>query len=395
MKLESNFEQLWINNKSFLRRFIISLTHDIDMADDLLQETYIKAKQGIAGYKGGDFKAWLTAIAKNQFYSQIRKPVFNREILSSSTLFDSADNQTGDTVVSLEIHRALSGLSQTLRTTLMLKYYQGFTYEEIACELKCPIGTVKRRVNLAIGKLRQTLGHIVEDAQKLRCTQITGSLVLDYISNRLSQIDMMNVKAHLNGCSFCQDIIDSTKGTLMTVNDIDYNYRLNRIIEVDTHDIRAVYVLASYTNNTETPISTHIHKCGIYNILDYVIVDGKEADFDPPVHIRGTCHGYTVHLPEPLQPGKHVDILSVGHTLPDLCTVPDEHGIWTLGPGGIRADQNLLSTIAVRLPESAILEDVIPKTFTIRKSYGITLTWKNHLLKGEDFEFLVKYRLQS
>lgn len=64
---------MWESHRDFIRRLLIGHTHNIDLADDLLNETYLKASSGISGYRGGDARAWLSVIAKNTFYSYLRQ----------------------------------------------------------------------------------------------------------------------------------------------------------------------------------------------------------------------------------------------------------------------------------------------------------------------------------
>ena len=63
----------WEEHKTALRRLLIAWTRDIDVADDLLQGTYLRAQAGRHTYRGGDLHAWLTTIAKNVCYSHYRK----------------------------------------------------------------------------------------------------------------------------------------------------------------------------------------------------------------------------------------------------------------------------------------------------------------------------------
>jgi len=74
--MENDLERMWETSREYVRRLLISLTRDIDLADDMLQETYLRARDGFAGYRGGDGRAWLTAIAKNVFYTHARRKYF-------------------------------------------------------------------------------------------------------------------------------------------------------------------------------------------------------------------------------------------------------------------------------------------------------------------------------
>ena len=68
-----SLETIWERHNSYVRRFLVRLAGDVDLADDLLQETYLRARSGLSAYRGGDAKAWLAAIARNVFYAHARR----------------------------------------------------------------------------------------------------------------------------------------------------------------------------------------------------------------------------------------------------------------------------------------------------------------------------------
>jgi DNA-directed RNA polymerase specialized sigma24 family protein len=67
-----DFEQQWDCNGKRLRGLLVYLVKDIDLADDLLQETYLRAGRKIETYRGGDFGAWLAAIARSTALAHLR-----------------------------------------------------------------------------------------------------------------------------------------------------------------------------------------------------------------------------------------------------------------------------------------------------------------------------------
>lgn len=72
-------ERMWTAHRAFLRRLLISMTRDIDLAEDLLQDTYVRARTGFSGYHSGDSRAWLSAIAKSAFLTYARRMHYSRE----------------------------------------------------------------------------------------------------------------------------------------------------------------------------------------------------------------------------------------------------------------------------------------------------------------------------
>lgn len=142
-----------------LRAFAISLAGDADRADDLVQETLVKAWSASASFKEGtSLRAWLFTILRNVFFSQYRKR--RREVqdvdgLAAGRLVTAP---TQDLHVDLgDFRAALDRLPPDQREALILVGASGFSYEEAAEICGCAIGTVKSRVNRARGRLLELL----------------------------------------------------------------------------------------------------------------------------------------------------------------------------------------------------------------------------------------------
>ena len=149
----------------FLRAFARSLTGNPEAADDLAQETLVKAWQNRSSFiPGTNLKAWLFTILRNQFYSDRRRAwrqaPWDQEAAeaipgASGGQFHAAD--LSDTV------RALGRLSDEQREALILVGAGGFSYEDAAAICKCAIGTVKSRV----ARARKTLIDILDGGERL------------------------------------------------------------------------------------------------------------------------------------------------------------------------------------------------------------------------------------
>ncbi len=143
-----------------LRAFARSLCGNPDQADDLVQETLIKAWKNQASFaEGSNLKAWLFTILRNTFLSERRKR--KREV----------EDQDGVMAAQLSVHGAQSGhmdmidfrkafatLPEEQREALVLIGAEGFSYEEAALMCGCAVGTIKSRVNRARVKLCEILG---------------------------------------------------------------------------------------------------------------------------------------------------------------------------------------------------------------------------------------------
>jgi RNA polymerase sigma-70 factor (ECF subfamily) len=148
-----------------LRAFAISLTGKIDRADDLVQETLLRAWGHIDSFEPGtNMTAWLFTILRNLFRSEYRKR--RREV-------EDANGNYADRLVSLpeqsghielgEFRSALAALPADQREALVLVGASGFSYEEAAQICGCAVGTIKSRVNRARVRLAEMLS--IEDAQ--------------------------------------------------------------------------------------------------------------------------------------------------------------------------------------------------------------------------------------
>jgi RNA polymerase sigma-70 factor (ECF subfamily) len=143
-----------------MRAFAISLCGDVDRADDLVQETLVKAWKNIASFEEGtNLKAWLFTILRNTFFSQIRKR--RREVSIDDTAIELRlsvhPEQQGFSDLT-DFKKALLQLSDDQREALILVGAEGFSYEEAAEIAGCAIGTVKSRVNRARTRMSELLG---------------------------------------------------------------------------------------------------------------------------------------------------------------------------------------------------------------------------------------------
>lgn len=153
----------------FLRAFARSLCGNADMADDLAQETLVKAWQSRATFTPGtNLKAWLFTILRNQFYSDRRRTWRQApwdqdaaENIAGASNEQSWSAELSDTV------RALSVLSDEQREALILVGAGGFSYEDAAAICNCAVGTVKSRV----ARARKSLISILEGEEALPTAQ--------------------------------------------------------------------------------------------------------------------------------------------------------------------------------------------------------------------------------
>lgn len=142
-----------------LRAFALSLVRNGSAADDLVQETILKAWSGFDKFTPGtNLRAWLFTILRNGFYSDLRK--HRREVQDSEGQFAARLSQKPDHDSSLamrDFQRGFELLIDEQREALVLVGALGFSYEEAALTIGCAVGTVKSRVNRGRKRLAEVL----------------------------------------------------------------------------------------------------------------------------------------------------------------------------------------------------------------------------------------------
>lgn len=135
---------------------------DEALADDLAQETFIKAFQAIGGYKAdAKFSSWLYRIAYNQLANHFRL-ARNREITGiEATVISAAERSVSGEFSQQELHKDLARAMQQLpsqqRMVLHLYLYRQLTHQEICTIMQIPLGTVKTNITRGRAKLRELL----------------------------------------------------------------------------------------------------------------------------------------------------------------------------------------------------------------------------------------------
>ena len=142
-----------------LRAFAVSLCGDMERADDLVQETLLKAWDHLESFQEGtNLRAWLFTILRNAYFSQHRK--LRREVDDPNDIHVNSlavrPEQYGHLDL-IDFRTALGGLPPDQREALLLVGAEGFSYEEAAQICGCAVGTIKSRVNRARTRLTDVL----------------------------------------------------------------------------------------------------------------------------------------------------------------------------------------------------------------------------------------------
>jgi RNA polymerase sigma-70 factor (ECF subfamily) len=172
-KTESNGgEHAILENLGALYGFAMSLTRNPTDAEDLVQEACLRAIKGLSenGIKS-DPKVWLFTILRNVWINEWRRRVNGPEFIClgknrvegdpPKDWSDEAGERPEDccerNIASGQIRLAISDLPEVFREVVVLRYFEGFSYRQIATILGCPAGTVMSRLNRARAELRSKL----------------------------------------------------------------------------------------------------------------------------------------------------------------------------------------------------------------------------------------------
>jgi RNA polymerase sigma-70 factor (ECF subfamily) len=156
----------------------LRLTRNPSDAEDLVQEAYLRAYRGFAGFEEGtNLRAWMYRILTNTFINAYRKkqrePItvqddeiedwFLYDRLGASGVEASAESEVLDRLPDEDVQRALEALPEGFRMAVLLADVEGFSYKEIAEILEVPIGTVMSRLHRGRKALQKALWETVRE----------------------------------------------------------------------------------------------------------------------------------------------------------------------------------------------------------------------------------------
>jgi RNA polymerase sigma-70 factor, ECF subfamily len=166
------FNELVLTYQNVAYYHAYTLLRDPTLAEDATQDSFIRAFQNIAGFRGGSFRAWILKIVTNAAYDMLRRSKrhptqslypedeYGEEVESPAWLADTTTS-VQDTVeqseFSRDLYRLIDELPTVYRTVITLVDLHDFYYAEVADALKIPIGTVKSRLARARYRISEKL----------------------------------------------------------------------------------------------------------------------------------------------------------------------------------------------------------------------------------------------
>ena len=167
------FEETALPHLDSLYNAALRMVHDPAAAEDLVQDTYVRAYRFFSRYeRGSNCKAWLFTILKNTFINRYRKARSRPEVVSfdaieghvEGAIVDPSEQQArnpeelvSDARLGEAVRSALLTLPPDSRMVVILSLVEGYTYKEIASIMSCPIGTVMSRLFRARQVLQSAL----------------------------------------------------------------------------------------------------------------------------------------------------------------------------------------------------------------------------------------------
>src|SRR5829696_9131033 len=164
-----DFAAMTLGHAGALYRLAYHLAGNADEAEDLTQETYLRAYRGFAGFRGGDVRAWLFAILRHLFLDECRRHRRMPTIVSADddaraltpqdvgTWAPSAETEVLRRLPNEAVERAFAALPPDWRLVVLLADVEELSYREIADIMEIPLGTVMSRLHRAHKRLQEQL----------------------------------------------------------------------------------------------------------------------------------------------------------------------------------------------------------------------------------------------
>jgi RNA polymerase sigma-70 factor (ECF subfamily) len=158
--MKHQFKEIALSHFDALYRFALTITADSRDAEDLVQETYLRACRKFEQFEfGTSCKAWLFRIMRNIAIDRVRKrdPLSAKESETCPDELACIQVEADRLACAIDIKKAFNALPAKYRMIVLLKDIEGFTYQEIAGILNFPIGTVMSRLHRGRKTLRSML----------------------------------------------------------------------------------------------------------------------------------------------------------------------------------------------------------------------------------------------
>ncbi len=155
-----SFEVLMGRHEKFLMKVVVRMTRDLDAAEDIVQDAFIKAYKRISLFEGrSSFRSWLYQIALNTARNRFRK--HSREVPTAEGVEMAIESTAEKSMMAIDVRCILQTEIQKLpdrqKTALTLRIFDDLSFKEIAEMMECPYDTAKANYRHALLKLKERL----------------------------------------------------------------------------------------------------------------------------------------------------------------------------------------------------------------------------------------------
>lgn len=182
----SAFNQLILASQQQVYNLALRTLQDEKLAEDVTQESFLAAYRALSGFRGGSFRAWVSRIAVNRCYDELRRqkrhpiqPIETTneegdEMDDPAALKDESSQPEENlerTELEQAIQKCIENLADDFKTALLLVDVQGFDYREASQVLRKPIGTLKSRLSrarLAVQDCLQGVWELLPEEYRLK-----------------------------------------------------------------------------------------------------------------------------------------------------------------------------------------------------------------------------------
>ncbi|MGE4132508.1 MAG: RNA polymerase sigma factor [Bdellovibrionales bacterium] len=158
--MHASFEALVHRHQKFLLKVVVRMTRDLNVAEDVVQEAFIKAYRRLGLFEGrSSFRSWLYQIAINTARNRFRRQ--HRESIGTDSLEISVESSSEAELMATDVRAVIQSevdrLPDRQREALSLRVFEDLSFKEIADIMKCPYDTAKANYRHALLKLKERL----------------------------------------------------------------------------------------------------------------------------------------------------------------------------------------------------------------------------------------------
>lgn len=159
---ESWFKGVFDENYEYIRNYLFYLSGDIKLAEDLVQDVFLRLWEKRSSVKNESVRAFLFTIARNDFLKNRRQNKYDLKF--RSTYFEQVENKSPEYLLELKefdqkLQKAIAGMPEKCRVIYLMNRIDEMTYAEIAGSLKVSIKAVEKQMSKALRILQNELGR--------------------------------------------------------------------------------------------------------------------------------------------------------------------------------------------------------------------------------------------